>query len=48
MDSHSKTLSGREILEAVKRADPKEIRQHYYAIIHAMQARMSENQEAFK
>jgi len=48
MDSHSKTLSGAEIVAVIERADPEQIKQHYYQIIKVMQARMSTDQEAFK
>jgi hypothetical protein len=48
MDSHSQTPSGAELLEMIRKMDRQTIRLVYYEVIHAMQARMQQDQEPFE
>ncbi len=48
MDSHTKTPSGDDLVEMIRKADRAVVKQNYYRIIKLMQERMSSDQEAFK
>lgn len=48
MDSHSKTPTVKEIVEAISRADPQDLNDNYQTVVRAMQARMMQDQKAFK